>query len=90
MEAAQRTLEEITASTAYGDLYQVMRVHSDKFIAGRVRRKKDKLFVHTDEIVTMLRTDHAKLTPIVGDFCFRDRAPAAKATWSLWAVRGDL
>lgn len=86
--APERTIEEIKDSTKYGDLFQVVRVHSDKYVAARVRRRGDSLFAHTDQIVTMIRTDKAKMIPEVGDFCFRDRKQAGrKPAWSLWKVR---
>lgn len=86
--APERSIEEIKESTAYGDLYQVLRVHDTKYVAGRVRRRGNSLFVHTDQVVTMLRTDKAKMIPEVGDFCFRDRKQAGRTpAWSLWKVQ---
>jgi hypothetical protein len=75
-----RTVEELIESTRFGKLYQVRRKHGKHYVACRVRRKGDGLFLMPAERVTIEKTEASELEVDVGDFAFLD----AGKTWALW------
>jgi hypothetical protein len=82
----QRTLEDLRESTLYGKLYRIVSKHNNKFIAHRIRRRGETLWMMRGERVVIEKTPQANLPARVGDFVFQD----ADKRYALWAAMIDI
>jgi hypothetical protein len=80
----ERSRQDVIDAPKFGKLYQIKRVHGDKWIAARCRFLKGELFTTTERI-TIIRGPNNVMAPSVNDFVFQDNGP--NPTWALWKVR---
>jgi hypothetical protein len=80
----ERSRTDVMEAPKFGKLYQIKRVHGEKWVAARCRIVRGELHT-TNERITIIRGPNNVMVPSVNDFVFQDTGP--RPTWALWKVR---